>query len=176
MAVLGEVLQHSDLLGPFISQQSTTVAYLQSLFRQHSDSVRSVSRTIWDDGMQHSCFLLSTGTLEEELNSMIMATIEAYEGERAILPLGCPSAWPPWDSSFSLNSCCFMHGIGGAFLRGVVDMSGAGFHYYSAVPKFFICSTTQAPPHAHFHVLRLLHMQRMACSHALMKSQSIITT
>ena len=84
---LGEALQHSHLLGPFISQpQSTTVAFLQHLFRQHSDRVRSASKPFWEDGMQHSCFLMGTGTLEDELGSMISAAIEAWEGERPILP------------------------------------------------------------------------------------------
>ena len=78
---LGEALQHSSLLGPFISQQSTTVAYLQGLFRQHSDSDRRVSRPVWKvERKRHSCFLLGTGTLEEELGSMITAAIEAWEG------------------------------------------------------------------------------------------------
>ena len=88
LAVLGEALQHSHLLGPFISQQqsSTTVAYLQRLFWQHSDRVRrNAPRPVWEDGMRHSCFLLGTGTLEEELGSMISAAIEAWEGERPIL-------------------------------------------------------------------------------------------
>ena len=87
LAVLGEALQHLHLLGPFISQQqSTTVAYLQRLFRQHSDRVRSASQPFWEDSMRHSCFLLGTGTLEDELSSMISAAIEAWEPSQPGLP------------------------------------------------------------------------------------------
>ena len=93
---LGEALQHSDLLGPFISQKSTTVASLQRLFRQHTGRDRNASRPVWDDGLRHSCFLLGTDTLEEELGSMVSAAIEAWE-DCGVLNL--KHGWGAWDSS-----------------------------------------------------------------------------
>lgn len=73
---LGSALQHADLLGPTFT---FSVLSLQSLFRPHADRVRVVSHPFWEDGVQHSSFLLGSDTLEDELHNMITSAIQAWQ-------------------------------------------------------------------------------------------------